>query len=152
MCFVLVNSTKAFQKGFQSILLVMRRKLIGRRCCFYIDGIQKCTEVFKLKIFNLHIQNSRQCSFVCPNFVLFQIIRTACFYYIICFFRFIQFVLLYNRNNKGTFNSLFREVSKKVQHTIKFYTKFQGAFKSTFMLFCSNFYAVPFFFILEICK
>ena len=35
---------------------------------------------------------------------------------------------------------------------IKFYTKFQGASKSTFMLFYSNFYAVPFLFILEICN
>ena len=45
------------------ILLVMHEKLIGRRCCFYIDGIQKCKIVFKLKIFNLHIQDFR-CYFV----------------------------------------------------------------------------------------
>ena len=33
------------------------------------------------------------------------------------------------------------EVNKKVEHTIKFYAKFQGTSKSTFMLFCSYFYA-----------
>ena len=32
----------------------MHEKLIGRRCCFYIDGIQNCKIVF-----NLHIQNFR---------------------------------------------------------------------------------------------
>ena len=32
------------------------------------------------------------------------------------------------------------------------FVKFQGASKSTFMLFYSNFYAVLFFYILKMCK
>ena len=59
MCFVLVNYSQAFQRGLCCILFVMHRKLIDRRSCFYIYGIQKCTKVFKLKIFNLQIQNFR---------------------------------------------------------------------------------------------
>ena len=99
MCFVLVNSTQIFQKGFYSILLVMHEKLIGRRCCFYIDGIQKCTIVFKLKIFKFRALDIK-CSFVCLNFVLFRIIQIACFCGVFCLFRFIQFVLLYNKKTK----------------------------------------------------
>ena len=36
-------------------------------------------------------------------------------------------------------------------NTISSFTKIQGACKSTFMLFCSNFYTALFFFIFEIC-
>ena len=43
-------------------------------------------------------------------------------------------------------------MNKKVEHTIKFYAKFQGASKSTFMLFYSYFYADLFFYIFEFCK
>ena len=92
----------------------MHENLIGRQYCFYIDGIQKCTIVFKLKIFNFHIQNFRyiKCSFVCLNFVLFHIIQIACFYCLFCFFRFIQFVLLCYKKSKGTFNSLQKKTKK----------------------------------------
>ena len=56
----------------------MHEKLIDRRCCFYIDGIQKCAAAFKLKIFNLHMFNRTldvKCYVVCSHFVLFGIIR-----------------------------------------------------------------------------
>ena len=52
-----------------------------------------------------------KCSFVCSNFVLFQIIRIVCFYYVFCFFRFIQFVLLYNKKQRNF--QKFIEVKKK---------------------------------------
>ena len=84
-------------------------KIIGRRCCFHIDGIQKYAIVFKLKMFNLRMFSRTldiKCSFVCSNFVLFRIIRIVSFYCAFCFFTFIQFVLLYNKKNKETFCSL----------------------------------------------
>ena len=112
----------------------MHEKLIRRRCCFYIDGITKCTIIFKLEILNLHIQNFRydiKCSFACLSFVLFRIIETECFYCIFCFFRFIQFVLLYNQKNKGTFKVLQTKIKK---FNVDKIVKFQGASKSTFML------------------
>ena len=52
-----------------------------------------------------------KCSFVCSNFVLFQIIRIVCFYCVFCFFRFIQFVLLYNKKQRNF--QKFIEVKKK---------------------------------------
>ena len=56
----------------------MHEKLIDRRCFFYIDGIQKCTVAFKLKIFDLRMFNRTldvKCYVVCSLFVLFEIIR-----------------------------------------------------------------------------
>ena len=79
--------------------LVMHEKLIGRLCCFYIDGIQKYTIVFKLKIFNLHMFSRTldiKCSFIYSNFALYTYfaslnLSTLCYYI---------------TKNKGTFNSL----------------------------------------------
>ena len=53
-----------------------------------------------------------KCSFVCLNFVLFRIIRITWFCCVFCFFRFIQFVLLYHKQNKGTFKSLQKSIKK----------------------------------------
>ena len=59
-----------------------------------------------------------RCSFVCLNFSLFRIIQIACCYCAFFFFRFIQFKLLCNKKNKGSFNGLQKKI-KKNQHTIK---------------------------------
>ena len=80
MCFILVNCSQFFQKGFyyRGFFFVVQEKLIDRRCCFYIDGIQKCTVAFKLKIFNLRMFNRTldvKFYVVCSYFVLFGIIR-----------------------------------------------------------------------------
>ena len=56
----------------------MYEKLIDRQCCFYIDGIQKSTVAFKLKIFNLRMFNRTldvKCYVACSHFVLFGIIQ-----------------------------------------------------------------------------
>ena len=104
---------------FQSILLVMHEKLIGRRCQFYIDRIQKCTIVFKLKIFNLHIQDFRYKMLYCiylsylshiylPYLELFK--QRA----VIAYFAFLDLsiYLLFNQKYKGTFHSLQEKFKK----------------------------------------
>ena len=68
-------------------------------------------------------------------------------YCVFCFFKFLQFALLHNQK-KWFFHSLQKQIKKfNIRSSLM---KFQEASKSTFMLFCSNFYAVLFFFIFEI--
>ena len=55
-----------------------RKRIKSGKGCFCTTGICKCTVVFKLKIYNLQTfsrSSDIKCSFVCSNFVLFQIIR-----------------------------------------------------------------------------
>ena len=129
---------------------------IARRCQFYIDKIQKCTIVFKLKIFNLHIQDLTYKMLFCIYLPYLSYIY-LCYYNlfkqraVIAYFTslYLSIYLLFSQKDKGTFDSL--QENKKVQHTIKFLSSREHP-KSTFMLCCSCFYAVQLFFIFEICK
>ena len=60
----------------------MHEKLLARQYCFYIDGIQKCTVVFKLKIFNLRMFSRTlniKFSFVCSNLSYFELVEKRAF-------------------------------------------------------------------------
>ena len=156
MCFVLDNSTAVFRKdSITEDFVGYAQKLIGRQCCFYTDGIQECTIVFKLKIFYLRIISRTlgiKCSLLYVQILsYFELCEQRAF---IAYFASLDLSsLCYYIIKKQRNFQQFIEVNKKVQHTINTsFTKFQGASKSTFMLFCSNFYAAPFFFIFQICK
>ena len=131
----------------------MHGKIHGRRCQFYIDRIQKCTVVFKLKIFNLHIQDVRYKILFCIylsslSYIYFELLKQRA---VIAYFASLDLsiYLLFNKKTKELL-IVYRKNLKSLTHDQDF--KFKGESKGTFMLCYSYFYVVPLFFIFEICN
>ena len=92
----------------------MHEKLIGKRCQFYIDRIQKCTTVFKLKIFNLHIQNFRYKMLFCIHLSYQSYIYLSYFELL----KYPAFIVYFASLDLSIYQFIGK--NKKFQHTIKF--------------------------------
>ena len=84
-----------------------------------MDGIQKCKIVFKLKIFNLHIQNFRYKMLFCICLSYLSCIDLSYFELfkqraVIAYFATLDLSihLLFNQKDKGTFNNLQEKIKK----------------------------------------